>query len=156
MAKVTTCRGWPPKIRCLTLSIVSPSVFHEVMGLDAMVLVYWMLSFKSSFLLSSFFTFWYKGCVICVSEVFEISPGNFDSSLCLNQPGISHEILWYKLNKEGDSIQPWCNSFSNMERVCCSMSSEHRPFRNQWTKMDCNGQIYLRWPLNLLLWTWIP
>ena len=29
--------------------------------------------------------------------------------------------------------------------------SEHRHFRNQWTKMDWNGWIKLRWPLYLLL-----
>ena len=36
-----------PKIKFLTVSIVvSPSIYHEVMGLDAMILVFWMLSFK--------------------------------------------------------------------------------------------------------------
>ena len=30
----------PPKIKSLTLSTVSPSIWHEVMGLDAMVLVF--------------------------------------------------------------------------------------------------------------------
>ena len=29
----------PPKIKSLTISIVSPSISHEVMGLDAMILV---------------------------------------------------------------------------------------------------------------------
>ena len=29
----------------------------------------------------------------------------------------------YKLNKQGDNIQPWCTSFPNLEPVCCSMSS---------------------------------
>ena len=29
----------PPKIKCLTVSIVSPSICHEVMGPDAMILV---------------------------------------------------------------------------------------------------------------------
>ena len=33
---------------------VSPSICHEVMGLDAMILVFWMLSFKPVFSLSSF------------------------------------------------------------------------------------------------------
>ena len=33
---------------------VSPSICHEVMGPDAMILVYWMLSFKPIFSLSSF------------------------------------------------------------------------------------------------------
>ena len=30
----------PKKIKALTVSIVSPSVSHEVMGLDAMILVF--------------------------------------------------------------------------------------------------------------------
>jgi len=30
----------PPKINSLTVSIVSPSICHEVMGLDAMILVF--------------------------------------------------------------------------------------------------------------------
>ena len=42
------------KIKSVTVSIVSPSIFHEVMGPDAMILVFWMLSFKPTFLLSSF------------------------------------------------------------------------------------------------------
>ena len=36
----------PPKIKSLT---VSPSTCHEVMGPDAMILVFWMLSFKPTF-----------------------------------------------------------------------------------------------------------
>ena len=30
----------PPKIKSLTLSIVSPSICHEVIGLDAVILVF--------------------------------------------------------------------------------------------------------------------
>ena len=41
----------PPKIKSVT---VSPSTCHEVMGPDAMILVFWMLSFKPTFSLSSF------------------------------------------------------------------------------------------------------
>ena len=44
----------PPKIKSVTVSIVSPSICHEVMDPDAMILVFWMLSFKSKFSLSSF------------------------------------------------------------------------------------------------------
>ena len=44
----------PPKIKYVTVSIVSPSICHEVMGPDAMMLVFWMLSFKTAFSLSSF------------------------------------------------------------------------------------------------------
>ena len=43
----------PPKINSVTVSIVSPSICHEVMGPDAMILVFWMLSFKPTFSLSS-------------------------------------------------------------------------------------------------------
>ena len=39
----------PPKIKSVTVSTVSPSISHEVMGLDAMTLVFRMLSFKPTF-----------------------------------------------------------------------------------------------------------
>ena len=44
----------PPKIKSVTVFIVSTSICHEVMGLDAMILVFWMLSFKPGFSLYSF------------------------------------------------------------------------------------------------------
>ena len=44
----------PKKIKSLTVSTVSPSICHEVMGPDAMMLVFWMLSSKPTF---SSFTF---------------------------------------------------------------------------------------------------
>ena len=44
----------PPKIKSATVSTVSPSVYHEMMRPDAMILVFWMLSFKPTFSLSSF------------------------------------------------------------------------------------------------------
>ena len=34
----------PRKVKSSTVSIVSPSICHEVMGLDAMILVFWILS----------------------------------------------------------------------------------------------------------------
>ena len=43
----------PPQIKSNTVSIVSPSICHEVMGPDAMILVFWMLGFKPTFSLSS-------------------------------------------------------------------------------------------------------
>ena len=83
----------PKKIKFVTVSIVSLSICHEVMWLDAMILVFWMLSFQPAFSLS-FFTFIKglfsssilasapQGGVICISEVIDISPSNLDSSLC--------------------------------------------------------------------------
>ena len=39
----------PPKVKSVTVSTVSPSIYHEVMGPDAMILTFWMLSFKQVF-----------------------------------------------------------------------------------------------------------
>ena len=39
----------PPKIKSDTVSIVSASICHEVMELDAMILIFWILSFKPTF-----------------------------------------------------------------------------------------------------------
>ena len=50
----------PPKIKSDTVFTVSPSISHEVMGPDAMISVFWMLSFKPTFsqlFLVSSFTF---------------------------------------------------------------------------------------------------
>ena len=91
----------PLKIKSVTVSIVSSSICHEVVGLDAMILVFRMLSFQPAFSFS-FFTFnkrffssssLHKEGVICISEVIDISPGSLDSSLCFIQPGMSHDVL---------------------------------------------------------------
>ena len=42
------------KIKSVTVSTVSPSICHKVIGPDAMILVFWMLSFQPVFSLSSF------------------------------------------------------------------------------------------------------
>ena len=89
----------PPKIKSDT---VSPSICHELMGQDVMILVFSTLSFKPSFSLSCF-TFIKRlfsssslsaiSAVSCVSEVIDVSPGNLDSSLCFIQPGILHDVF---------------------------------------------------------------
>ena len=86
----------PKKMKSVYVSTVSPSICHEVMRPDAMILVFWMLSFKPTFSLSSFyfhqealkffFTFCHKGGVICISEVIDISPSNLDSSVYSSSP----------------------------------------------------------------------
>ena len=44
----------PKNVKYDTVCIVYPSICHEVMGLDAMIFVFQMLSFKPAFSLSSF------------------------------------------------------------------------------------------------------
>ena len=39
----------PKKVKSVTTSTFCPSICHEVMGQHAMILVFWMLSFKSTF-----------------------------------------------------------------------------------------------------------
>ena len=39
----------PPKIKSITVSTVSPSICHKVMGPGAIIFVFWMLSFKPTF-----------------------------------------------------------------------------------------------------------
>ena len=92
----------PPKIKSDTVSTVSPFICQEVMGPDAMFLVFWMLSFKPALSLSSF-TFIKR--LFSSSSLFAIrlvssaclrlliSPSNLDSSLCFIQPGISHDVI---------------------------------------------------------------
>src|SRR5574337_1305797 len=77
----------PRKIKSDTVSTISPSLSYEVVGPDAMILFFGMLSFKPTLSLS--FTFskrlfsssslcCHKCGVICISEVLGISPGNLD------------------------------------------------------------------------------
>ena len=93
----------PQKLKFVTVSTVSPFICHEVMGPYAMILVFWMLSFKSTFSLSSFtfikrpFTFCHKGGVIGISEVIDTSPSNLDSSLCFIQPSVCLAYVLYIL-----------------------------------------------------------
>ena len=42
------------KIKSVTISIISPSICHEVMWPDDMIFIFWMLSFKPAFSLFSF------------------------------------------------------------------------------------------------------
>ena len=65
----------PPKIKSVTVTNVYPPIFHEVIGPDAMILVFWMLSFKPTFSLFS---------ITCIKRFFSslfsairvVSPAN--------------------------------------------------------------------------------
>ena len=51
------------------------------------------------------------GGVIYISEVIDISCCNLESSLCFLQTSISMMYSAYRLNKQGDNIQPWRTPF---------------------------------------------
>ena len=93
----------PKKIKSATVSSFSPFICHEVMRLDAVILIFYMLYFKPAFILYSF-TLIRKlfsssslsaiySSIICISEIVNISPGNFYFSLWFIQPSISHDVL---------------------------------------------------------------
>ena len=109
----------PKKIKSLTVSIVSPSICHEAMGQDATILVFWMLSFKPTFSLPSF-TFIKKlssllSAIRVVSSVYLrllIFLLAILISACASSSLAFHMMCSvYKLNKQGDNMQPWRTSF---------------------------------------------
>ena len=111
----------PPKIKSDTVSTVSLSVCHEVMGPDVTILVFWMLSFKPTFSLSSFtfikrlFSSSLLSAIRVVSSAYPrfliyllavLTPACASSS-----PAFQMMYSACKLNKQGDNIQPWCTPF---------------------------------------------
>ena len=75
----------PKKIKSVTVSIVSPSICHEVMGPDTMVFIFLMLSFKPAFSLSSFFFSFSFFFLIC-SEFCHTLKWNSHGFTCVPHP----------------------------------------------------------------------
>ena len=95
----------PPKIKSDTVSTISPSICRELMGPDAMILVFWMLSFKPTFSLSSFTFIKRLFSSSSLSSIRVVSDDTtaylrllifllaiFDYSLCFIQPSVSHDV----------------------------------------------------------------
>ena len=103
----------PKKIKSVTVSIVSPSIGHEVMGPDAMIFVFWILSFKPSLSLSSF-TFKRLFSSSSISAIRMMSSAYLELLIFLpailipawpsSSPAFCLMYSVYKLNKQGDNI----------------------------------------------------
>ena len=108
------------KIKSVTVSIVSPSICHEVMGPDDMVLVFWMLNFKSVFSLSSF-TFikrLFSSSLLSVIRVMELSH--------------KKECIWGSSN-EVDEPRAYYTKWSKSEREREILSCLENPMdRGAW------------------------
>ena len=131
MASITICSDFgAPKIKSATVSTVSPSICHEVMGPDAMILVFWMLSFKPTFSLS--FTFikrLFSSSSLSATKVVSSSYLRLLIFLlailipaCVySSPAFLMMYSAHKLNKQGDNIQPWRTPFPiwNQSAVPC-------------------------------------
>ena len=121
----------PKKIKSVSVSIVSPSICHEVIGSDAMILVFWMLSFKPAFSLFSFTFIKRLFCFSSLSASRVVSSGYLRVFIFLlailipacdsSSPAFHMMYSAFKLNKQGDNIQPWRTSFPilNQSVVLC-------------------------------------
>ena len=108
----------PPKINSLT---VSPSICHEVMGPDTLILVFWMLNFKPTFSLSSFtsierlFSYSLLSAIRVVSSaylrLFIFLLAILIPACASSSPAFLTMYSAYKINKQGDNIQPWRTPF---------------------------------------------
>ena len=120
MAEITICSDFgAPKNKVCHHFHCPPSICHEVVGLDAMILVFWMLSFKPTFSLPSFtfikrlFSSSSLSAIRVVSSAYLrllvflpeiLIPAYASSSLAFH-------MMFSAYNKQGDNIQPWCTPF---------------------------------------------
>ena len=132
MAAITICSDFGAPQNKVSHCFHCFSIYlHEMMGPDAMILVFWMLSFKPRFSLSSFtfikrlFSFSSLSSIRVVLSpylkllIFLLAillPACTSSSLTFCEMYIA-----CKLNKQGDNIQPWHTPFQiwNQSVVQC-------------------------------------
>ena len=102
------------KTKSVTVSIVSPSICQEVMGPDAKIFIFWMLSFKPAFSLSSF-TFIKRlfgssllSAIRVVSSAYLrlliFLPAILIPACASSSPAFHMMYSACKLNKQGDNI----------------------------------------------------
>ena len=137
---------------------------HEEMGQDAMILVFWMLSFKPAFLFSSF-TFIKRLFISSSFSAIRMVSSAYLRLILLPQSLFQHvlhpaqhfSLMYsaYKLNK-GDNIQPWHTPFPiwNQSVVPCPVLTvaswpAHRSLRRQveWSGTPISLRIF-----HSLLW----
>ena len=105
------------KIKIAAVSVVSSSICHRVMRVDATILVFWMLIFKPAFSLS-YFTFiktlFNSSACSAITVVLSVYLRLLIFLLAILIPAHASSSLAfpmmysaYKLNKQGDNIQPW-------------------------------------------------
>ena len=151
------------KIMSFTVFHCSPSICLQVMGLDAMILVFWMLSFKPTFSLSSF-TFIKRLFTSLLSSIRVVSsaylrllrllPEILIPACASSSPAFFMMYSAYKLNKHGDNIQPWCTPFWiwNQSVVSCPVLTvaswtAYRFLKSQirWSGIPISLRIFHSW-----------
>ena len=136
-------------------------ICHEVMGPDAMILVFWMLSFNPTFSLSScifikrLFSFSLLSAIKVVSSAclrLLIFPQVILIPTCApSSPEFQMMYSACKLNQQGDDIQPWHTPFPiwNQFVVQCPVLtvaswSAYRCLRRQvrWSDIPISWRIF--------------
>ena len=167
MTAVIICSDFgASKMKSVTVSTVSPSICHEVIGPDAMIFIFWMLSFKPTFSLSSY-TFIKKLFSSSLSAIRVVSSAYLRLLIFLpaililvcasSSPAFLMMYSAYKLNKQGDNIQPWCTPFPiwNQSVVPCPVLTvaswpAYRFLKRQvrWSGIPISFRIFhsLLWP----------
>ena len=153
-------------IKSLTVSIVSPSICHEVMGPDAMIFVFWTLSFKPTFSLHSPLSLLSRGSSrLCflpqgwyhLHEVTDFLLAILIPACVSSSPAFLMMYSAYKLNKQGDYIQLWHIPFPiwNQSVVPCPVLTvaswpAYRFLRRQvrWSGIPISSRIF-----HSLLWS---
>jgi len=156
----------PKNIKSLIVSILSPSICHEVRGQDAMIYAFWMLSFKPAFhpplplsprdffnsslsairVLSSAYL---RLLIFLLAILIPACASSSPEFLMMYSP--------YKLNKQGDNIQPWRTPFPiwNQSVVPCPVLTvascpAYRFLKRQvrWSGIPISFRIFhsLFWP----------
>ena len=120
----------PKKIKSVTISIFSPSICHEVMGLNAMIFVFWMLRFKPAFSLfsSTFIKKLFSSSSISAIRVVLSAYLRLLLFLLailipacdLSSPPFHMMYSKQKLNQQGDNIQPCHTPFPILEQSIVS------------------------------------
>ena len=150
-----------PKIKSLTVSTVSPSICHELLGPDAMILVFWMLSLKPTFSFSSL-TFMKRLFSSLLSAIRVVSSAYLRLLLfplaililtCASFSLVFHMMYSaYKLNKQGEKIQPWCTPLPiwNQSVVPCPVLTVASWPAYRYLKRQVRGKPYA-----FSKWGWI-
>ena len=137
------------------------------MRLDAMIFVFWMLSFKPAFSLSSFTFIKRLFSSSSLSAIRVVSSAYLGLLIflpailipaCVSFSPVFHLMYSvYKLNKQGDNIQPWCTPFPiwNQSVVLCLVLTvpswpAYRFLRRQ---VRWSGIPIFLWIFHSLLWS---
>ena len=121
MAAVTVCSDFGAQENKVCHCFHCFPICHEGTGPDAMILVFWMLSFKPAFPISSFTFIKRVFSSSSISVIMVVSSAylrllKFHPEILIHtcaSSSLAFHTMYsaYKLNKQGDNIQPWRTPF---------------------------------------------